>query len=102
MDRNLMRKMAKVEYKKMLKGVKGADRPSFAQAWPLIKATLEGKAREGKESQVQLSVEEDAVLEQMLAVEEAPEAPDAPEVVKMIELEHVHGEGCEHEVRVEI
>ena len=86
MDRNLMRKLAKQEFKKMMNGVKRAQRPTFAQAWPLIKSTLEGKNRETPAAQEQLTIEDVAALDSML-VDEQP-----------IEVEHVHGPDCNHEV----
>lgn len=86
MDRNLLRKMAKQEYKKMMKGLKRSQRPSFAQAWPLIKSTLEGKMRDTP-VQDQLTVDDAAALDQMLIGAE-PEA------------EHVHGPDCNHEHEV--
>lgn len=82
-----MRKLAKAEYKKMMAGIKRANRPTFAQAWPLIKATLEGK---GRDTPQELTVEDAAAVDQMLIGSEI-EQPSAPETT-----DHVHGPGCNH------
>lgn len=82
-----MRKLAKAEYKKMMAGIKRANRPTFAQAWPLIKATLEGKDRDAPQ---ELTVEDAAAVDQMLIGSEI-EPTSATEAA-----EHVHGPGCSH------
>lgn len=90
MDRNLLRKVAKQEYKKMFKGTPRAQRPSFAQAWPLIRATLEGKDRETAEPTQNLTAEDASVLDEMIV----------EDVTADVEHEHVHGPDCNHESEV--
>ena len=92
MDRNLLRKLAKIEFKKMMKGQPKGQRAqmTFAQAFPILKSMLKGKMGANAEMnsnqptiQQAMSAEDAALLEGMMA--------GAP-----VTAEHVHGPDCHH------
>ena len=81
MDRALIRKKAKQEYKKLMKTTPKAQRMPFAQAFPMLKSILEGKFGAGAEdNQAQIQPEDEALIQSMM--EEEP---------------HQHGPNCNHD-----
>lgn len=87
MDRQLLRTLAKTEYKKLMKGTPKSRRMTFAQAFPMIKSMLNAKLESTQlNSSEQLQAEDQALIQGML--EEEP---------------HQHGPDCNHEpVEIEI
>ncbi len=88
MDRNLLRKKAKEEYKKMMKTTPKNRRVPFAQMFPILKASIENK----------LSASEHMVGNEVKT--EAIPTQDDDLVHSMLEdtaPPHVHTADCQHE-----